>query len=126
MSMKFFEESGLKTIGECKQSCIHTSPSCAIGEMGDGVTQQSFAESCDVHNILARYETTGMLPPGNGPGQYADVSGFNDTLQNLVGVSRSVVDRARAFVQGYKPDAKEDAKDDKAKSAAAEPAPAST
>lgn len=42
------------------------------------MTRQADAESCDVNNIMKRYEKTGILPPYTNPGFFADVSTFGD------------------------------------------------
>ena len=40
----------------------------------DSVVAQEHANDCDVTVILSRYQRTGQLPPGRGPGAFEDVS----------------------------------------------------
>nr|QJB20231.1 MAG: internal scaffolding protein [Microvirus sp.] len=40
----------------------------------DSVVAQEHANDCDVTVILSRYQRTGQLPAGRGPGAYEDVS----------------------------------------------------
>lgn len=42
------------------------------------MTRQADAESCDVNNIMKRYERTGVLPPFATPGFFGDVSRLGD------------------------------------------------
>lgn len=46
---------------------------------GKSLTKQSFAESCDINHILAKYEKTGVLEYArDNQGSYADVSQMGD------------------------------------------------
>lgn len=40
----------------------------------ESVVSQEHAHDCDVTVILSRYQRTGQLPPGRGPGVFEDVS----------------------------------------------------
>lgn len=40
----------------------------------ESVVAQEHANDCDVTVILSRYQRTGQLPPGRGPGAFEDVS----------------------------------------------------
>lgn len=42
------------------------------------LTKQGDKDSCDVNQIMKRYEKTGILPPYTTPGYFADVSEFGD------------------------------------------------
>jgi hypothetical protein len=49
------------------------------------MTRQEFADECDVNNVMAQYEKTGILPAnmnGNVP-QYLDVTGIPDFRASL-------------------------------------------
>lgn len=46
--------------------------------IGESMTKQSFAEECDVNNILRSYAKNGIMPHVNSkPASYLDVSDFN-------------------------------------------------
>lgn len=44
---------------------------------------QSERDQADVNKIVQRFATTGVLPPGSGPGMYADVSRMSDYREAL-------------------------------------------
>lgn len=52
--------------------------------VGESMAIQADAEMCDINNIIARYERTGMAPPVMRQGVYDDVSALNRDLTELV------------------------------------------
>lgn len=69
---------------------FHLPPRRPIINDEPSMTQQHFAEECDINNIMKRYQNTGILTePGSGSGlppQFGDFSDVNDfqTAQNAV------------------------------------------
>lgn len=59
-----------------------------LKEFGPGKTQQQFAKDADIHNIIAKYQRTGVLGDGVGTRQamFGDFSNGNDlmTVQNKI------------------------------------------
>lgn len=52
-----------------------------------GRTDQSQAKDCDINNIVATYNKTGVMPEGRGAGLFADVSdapSYQDALQTVL------------------------------------------
>lgn len=45
---------------------------------GDSMVRQSFADECDINQIVARYANSGQLPPADGELVYGDVSEIQD------------------------------------------------
>jgi LytS/YehU family sensor histidine kinase len=39
---------------------------------GESATHQSHKEACDIHNMIRKYDNTGLLPDGRPPGSYVD------------------------------------------------------
>lgn len=61
----------------------------------DGMTRQEFADECDINNILATYEKTGVLSHvARGEPQYLDVSNVPD----LAGAMAYMFDAEAAFM----------------------------
>ncbi len=58
-------------------------------------TRQSEAAACNINNIMARYETTGVLPVQDRQGFFADVSTMGDYRQAMDQVDRG----EKAFMQ---------------------------
>lgn len=46
-------------------------------------TEQHHKDSCDINNILKRFERTGILPGQKGPGKYIDVSDLPTYQESL-------------------------------------------
>lgn len=68
--------------------------------LGESMTHQSHAESCDINNIIRRFDRTGVLPPGTRPAQYADVTALQGDLTERINTSREILDTAgRALEQ---------------------------
>lgn len=65
--------------------------------VGESMTHQSHAASVDINAIVARFQRTGQLPPGNGPGVYADVTALQGDLVERAIASQEVIERARSF-----------------------------
>ena len=51
---------------------------------GESMTDDSAGNDTDINNIIARFDRTGQLPTGRGPGQFEDVSGLNQDLTELL------------------------------------------
>lgn len=104
--------------------------SVSIDEFDSGKTQQSHAESCDIHNIIERYDRTGQLPIPLRKGMYGDVSKLNDYYQNVLDDSARTIAEAEAFIKdaqakaeiAQKEKAKLDAEKAKATSSTDQPA----
>lgn len=69
---------------------------------GESKTHQSHAASCDVNNIIARYERTGVLPPTRAVGQFGDVTQYQGDLTDLVNRSREHQVQFVEDVNGYR------------------------
>lgn len=67
-----------------------------------GKTQQAHADSCDINKIIARFERDGVMPPGRPGGFYADVTGFNGDLNELLIRSSETFSTAGEFLVGRK------------------------
>lgn len=50
---------------------------------GESATDPSFSHDTDVNTIVSRFARTGVMPPGK-PGQYADVTGLQGDLTELI------------------------------------------
>ncbi|AXL15131.1 internal scaffolding protein [Microviridae sp.] len=50
---------------------------------GESMTDPSFANDTDVNTIVSRFARTGVMPPGK-EGQFADVSGLQKDLTDLI------------------------------------------
>lgn len=61
---------------------------------GESLTHQSHAESCDINNIIRRFDNTGILPPSTREPQYADVTGLQGDLTERINESRETLDAA--------------------------------
>lgn len=68
---------------------------------GVSLTHQSFAEKCDVNNIIKNFEQTGVLPPDLGDGVYDDVTGLQGDLTSLINQSTQTMDKANADLSKY-------------------------
>lgn len=70
---------------------------------GESMTHQSHAETCDINNIIRRYDNTGLLPDGRGPGSYADITQLqNKTFAEQIVESRDVLDKAGKAIEAKK------------------------
>lgn len=61
---------------------------------GESRTHQSHAESCDINNIIKRFDNTGELPPATREPQYADVTALQGDLTERINQSRETLDTA--------------------------------
>lgn len=66
--------------------------------VGESMTHQSHAESCDINNIISRYENTGYLPEATTSAQFADVTGLQVDLTEAINNSRSIVSAANEYL----------------------------
>lgn len=83
--------------------------------IGESMTHQSHAESCDINSIIRRFDNTGTFPPGRENGQYADVVGLQGDLTERINMSRQTLDEAgRALEQHNEKLAADKAAQDKA------------
>jgi len=70
---------------------------------GESRTHQSHAESCDINHIIRRFDNTGLLPDGRGPGQYEDVTHLqNKQTDELILESRKSLETADADLKSHK------------------------
>lgn len=67
----------------------HSDPVQDVGE--HSMTREEFAEECDINNIMARYQVTGMLPANVKQPVYYD---FTEMPEDLFGVL-SMMDKAQ-------------------------------
>ena len=58
---------------------------------GESMTDDSAGNDTDVNNIIARFDRTGQLPTGRGPGEFADVSGLNADLTELISMQKEAL-----------------------------------
>lgn len=66
---------------------------------GESRTHQSHADSCDIHKIIARFDRTGVLPPGRGEGTFADVSDLQgEDLTTLIERSNDTRSKVEGFL----------------------------
>lgn len=65
---------------------------------GESRTQMADQASCDVNMIMARFQRTGILPEGKGPGQYGDVTDLQKDLTESIEKSRQVIADAKMRV----------------------------
>lgn len=60
------------------------------------MTMQDHAGSVEINNIIRRFDRTGELPLGKGPGQYGDVSDYcGADYSDLVQMRQEALDRLR-------------------------------
>lgn len=58
---------------------------------GEGRTDQSQAEACDINNLMKRFETTGELPPmAEKTASYGDFSGVTDYHDSLLQINQAL------------------------------------
>lgn len=65
---------------------------------GESRTQIADQTSCDVNMIMSRFQRTGVLPDGKGPGQYADVTELQNDITDAINKSRQVIADAKMRV----------------------------
>ena len=63
------------------------------GDRSKTVTDRSFGNDTDVNKIVARFARTGEFPGDNNPGQFADVTGLQGELTDLIGESREALEK---------------------------------
>lgn len=69
-------------------------PVAVVGKFS--MTRQEFAEECDINTIMARYETTGVLPANDPrPPVYVD---FSEVPDNLIGYMELMQRSQTAFM----------------------------
>lgn len=51
---------------------------------GDSLVQAGFGNDTDVNRIIERFTRTGVLPTANSEPQYADVTGLQEDLTDLI------------------------------------------
>lgn len=74
---------------------------------GESMTHQSHADSCDINNIIRKFDRTGVLPPSTRPEQYADVTGLQGDLTERINSSREILDKAGRAVDQKQREVKE-------------------
>lgn len=67
--------------------------------VGESLTHQSHADSCDVNNIIRRYERTGELPLARRPPQYGDVTGLQGDLTERHQAAQEIIETSREHVK---------------------------
>lgn len=67
---------------------------------GESMTVQSEKDLTDINNIVARFDRTGELPPGRGPGEYLDVTMLNGDLLEVMERSQEIIDKATVYFEG--------------------------
>jgi hypothetical protein len=73
---------------------------------GESMTHQSHKDACDVNNIVRKFDNTGIIPVGNGPGQYADVTALQGDLTEMQNHSLEVTQAVEAELIKRELDAK--------------------
>lgn len=74
---------------------------------GASRTHQSHKEACDVNNIIAKFDNTGILPVGKGEGQFVDVTHLQKDLTELHAEAAEVSEAVGAALAKRDLDAKE-------------------
>jgi len=92
--------------------------------VGESKTHQAHAESCDVNNIISRYERTGVLPPARSVPQYADVTGLQGDLTDLHARAQDTIQTADSYVAGVQKKARKAVKEVQQDLPIPEPVPA--
>ena len=67
-------------------------PNPAIEFVEPSMTEQHFKDECDINQIVARYESTGVMPSGNTPPLFGDFEKFPTDLLS----SRQFFDEAES------------------------------
>lgn len=67
----------------------------AIRDFGEGMTQQSFAEECDINTIVRRFGLTGELPSGVRMPSYGDF----DSVVDFQTAMNALVQAKEAFME---------------------------
>lgn len=72
-----------------------------LNASGDGMTQQSFKEECDINTIVRRFGLTGHVPQGVRAPTYGMFDGVNDfhTAANAIAKARESFDAMPADVR---------------------------
>lgn len=72
--------------------------------VGESMTHQSHASSCDINNIIKRFDNTGLLPSGSREGQYADVTPLQGDFTDIINRSKELIEDYDRFRASYIPD----------------------
>lgn len=65
------------------------------------LTQNSHHDATDINAIIARYQRTGLFPPNNTHGQYADVTGLQGDLTEMINQAKSIRGLTDEFLASY-------------------------
>ena len=84
MSAKYFDDSGLLFRGPFFRERF------TFSTVGDSMTRQADADSCDINRIIERYDRSGTLPTGRVQGVYDDVTGLQGDYAERIIESRAV------------------------------------
>lgn len=68
---------------------------------GESMTQQSHAESCDINNIIRRFDNTGVLPPAKHEAQYADVTSLQVDLTEAYNRAAETIATAESDIEKH-------------------------
>lgn len=63
---------------------------------GESMTDATQGNDTDINNIIARFDRTGVMPTATREGQYADVSGLNRDLTELIQNAQEAVEELQA------------------------------
>lgn len=66
---------------------------------GDSKVQDGFGNDTDVNRIVERFTRTGIMPTATREGQYADVSGLQEDLTDLIAKQRQTQAEIRELEQ---------------------------
>jgi len=67
------------------------------------MTDQSYANECDVNWLVAQFDRSGTLPPATREPVYADVTGLQGDPTELMETAKETIDIAEKFRKSYKP-----------------------
>lgn len=67
--------------------------------IGKSMTHQSHASSCDINNIIRKFDNTGVLPPARHEPQYADVTALQGDLTEAYNKSLETTSAANKFIK---------------------------
>lgn len=65
--------------------------------VGESMTHQAHAVTCDINNIIRKFDNTGVLPPAQHQGQYADVTGLQGDLTQAYNDAKETIDTSSKF-----------------------------
>lgn len=69
--------------------------------VGESMTEQGHAESCDINNIIRRHTRSGAIPPPDDAPIYADVTQLQGELGERLSWANELQLRVEEFARSY-------------------------